>query len=107
MLTREQLDAIDEASAHRHAIHNGSGLTLDRGTMESILSLARRTLEAEADAAVAVLREVEKDLMDITCDGCEYGDNCPPDARHYECRTCQLTRLADRLAVALAAGKGG
>ena len=62
MLTIKQLDAIDEASAHRHSIHNGSGLTLDRGTMEPILSLARRTLAAEAECGR--LREQIRGMID-------------------------------------------
>jgi hypothetical protein len=45
-LTLSDLDRIDEASAHRHSVHNGSGLTLDRGTLESLLSMAREALLA-------------------------------------------------------------
>lgn len=29
-------------------------------------------------------------MRDQTCDGCEYGDDCPSDARHYVCRVCQI-----------------
>ena len=31
-------------------------------------------------------------LEDLSCDGCEYGDNCPPGANHYVCSACHMTR---------------
>lgn len=34
----------------------------------------------------------EKFIHELTVDGCEYGDNCPSDARHYMCLACKAER---------------
>jgi len=48
MLSDAELDAIDDASAHRHSVHNGAGLTLGRGTLESLLAMAREAVRLRA-----------------------------------------------------------
>lgn len=50
---------------------------------------------AAADALERLAAEVERlrgVLVDLSCDGCEYGDNCPSNASHYVCRPCQMQR---------------
>ena len=34
-------------------------------------------------------------LAGLACDGCSYGDNCPPDANHYVCEPCHINRMLD------------
>jgi len=42
--------------------------------------------------------ELEKFLEDISCDGCKYGDNCPPFAgtRHGTCIPCRCRKLLEK-----------
>ena len=53
----------------------------------------------ESDASDARLADAVKFLRDLSCDGCEYGDDCPPfvPTNHYECGACKCKRMADRL----------
>jgi hypothetical protein len=83
-LTLSDLDRLDEASAHRHSVHNGSGLTLDRGTLESLLSMAREALLARDARPTQDGRDGGG--CDIFSRGTPGGD-CAGDG-HYECKEC-------------------
>jgi hypothetical protein len=67
----------------------------DQYYVEHCADLAREVqrLTAERDGMADLLR-------DLSCDGCEYGDNCPPNAgtRHGQCIPCKCREELERLA---------
>jgi hypothetical protein len=74
-------------------------------------SLERDKLAAERDEAREALKQCAKVrleyqqqrdeyravLEDLSCDGCEYGDNCPPfGTNHGQCMPCKCREALDR-----------
>ena len=47
-------------------------------------------LQAQCDAWRVAAELLRATIEDLTCDGCEYGDDCPRDAMHYRCTACTL-----------------
>lgn len=56
-----------------------------------------RQVVADLRGQVARYERLTKVVRGLTCDGCEYDDNCPSGARHYVCRTCHLTSALSAL----------
>lgn len=66
----------------------------------AFVSLARKALPAALDRVELLdklLASALAFLDEINCDGCEYKDDCPSNARHYVCRPCQASRESIRL----------
>jgi hypothetical protein len=72
--------------------------TLSQAAVNNLLPLIEENikLKAENERLTARYDSLRKTVSDLVCDGCEYGDDCPPNARHYTCRSCHLQRELDK-----------
>jgi hypothetical protein len=101
----QEAGPLDEVDAYQRAIDwatniDGTLVTRDGGFSEERMALDVLAALAEIQRLRGLLGKALKFIDDLNCDGCEYEDDCPSNARHYICRPCQAAREAARIRAA-------
>lgn len=92
-MTPLEMDRLDAASKAAYYAAAERGYCPEACAAAAIVAAYRAGQESNALEVQRLTAEVERlrsVLEDLSCDGCEYGDNCPTfGSNHYQCIPCK------------------